>query len=497
MCEIREILKGGKLQSWTITLMLGALSGCGVPSALEALKQAVAEVAEFEHHGAQVRVEFYGEVPSTELFGNAIGLPLQPIAEDGGLEGVLIDLSPSWLRFTYWIGSKQRTVLVAKRPLMTHISWDAIARAGAALGNDALIVVSGVPHAQNARVRAADGSVYRVRLPRCGQSTMAHLSEWNLLIRGVHGGDPDFAGNRYGWLNEPFTDEDLMVGFGGSLTWCQDVWRSEPGYRVVRGYFHVSRFHAAPSHIRTDRIVWRPVLELVDSGESYGSRLGGTPAQAAEISPHQDVTYFGLLDHEELFDGGWRITDAVPLDMGVYVKDGRPSWLHFEMEGKALFVAATPVKHSLSWNAIAQAGAALGDGSIVRLAGASHVQRAEVSDAHGNRYRVRLLTCGTSTMDPDSEWNRLIGGIHIGDGDFVANADGRFGWAERALMDVDLHTGEREGAATWCQDRRVLHGREYAVNRGYLTVSRFHLTETTFRGYGFGWRPVLERVESR
>ncbi len=54
-----------------------------------------------------------------------------------------------------------------------------------------------------------------------------------------------------------------------------------------------------------------------------------------------------------------------------------------------------------------------------------------------------------------------------------------------------------EGAATWCQERRVVDGREYAVNRGYLTISRFHLTEPGFRGYGFSWRPVLERIEER
>lgn len=287
------------------------------------------------------------------------------------------------------------------------------------------------------------------------------------------------------------------MGYGGSLSWCQDGWRPEPGHRVLRGYFHVSRFHAAGSHVRTDRIVWRPVLELVEIDEPNEARSGRMQAWQGETAPHRDVTFFGVVRHDQLFDPDWRITDAVLLDMGAYVDDGRPHWLHFESGTKTLLVATVPVKHSLSWDAIAQAGAALGDGSVVRLAGGSHVQQAEVTDLHGTRYRLRLLTCGESTMDPRSEWNRLIGGVHVGDGDFLASPDGRFGWIERPLTDTDLHIGALEGAATWCQERRMVRGREHAVSRGYLTVSRFHLTEPGFRGYGFGWRPVLERIEDR
>jgi hypothetical protein len=477
---------------WGPVFLVGALAACDAPGSAG---ESGANAVRFDHDGTRVEVEFEGEWAFEELFEDSQPFALQPLTEDGSIEGQPLDFTPSWLRFTYRIGPERRTVLVASRPVMNHVSWDAIARAGAALGNGASVVVAGVPHPQNARVRAADGSEYHVRLPGCGQSTLAHLSEWNLLIGGVHAGDQDFVGESYGWLAEPYTDEDLMVGFGGSLTWCRDDWRSEPGYRVLRGYFRVSRFHAAQSDTRTDRIVWRPVLELVESDEADLQRSRPMPARGGETSPHRDVRFLGVLRHEELFAGDWRLTDAVPLDMGVYVDEGRPSWLHFELDGRTLLVAASPVKHSLSWAAIAQAGAALGDGSVVQISGAGHVQRTEVSDRQGTRYRLRLLSCGESTMDPKSEWNRLIGGIHEGDGDFVASSDGRYGWVEHRMTNAELHIGELEGAATWCQERRVVRGREHAVNRGYLTVSRFHLTETGFRGYGFGWRPVLERID--
>ncbi len=381
----------------------------------------------FEYHGGHIVVTFHGEASHEEVFGPHAVWSIAPRTGEGSYEGAHLDRAPGWLSFQYSINGTRTELLVAKKPVMNHVSWDAIARAGAALGTDEPVVVSGRPYAQNARLRAVDGREFRVRLPRCGQSTMAQLSEWNLLIGGVHAGDPDFTGGAYGWLPEPYTDGDLMVGQAGSLTWCQDAWRGRPGYRVLRGYFHVSRFHAASSDLRTDRIVWRPVLELVQPEADAGGHTPGWDPAPGETSPHRDVTYFGMLDHEEVFETGWRLTDDVPLDAGVYIGDGTPSWLHFELEGRTLLVAASPVKHSLSWHAIARAGAALGDGTAVRVLGTSLPQQAEVSDRHGDRYRVRLLTCGESTMDPRSEWNRLIGGVHVGDGDFVASPDGRYG----------------------------------------------------------------------
>jgi hypothetical protein len=122
------------------------------------------------------------------------------------------------------------------------------------------------------------------------------------------------------------------------------------------------------------------------------------------------------------------------------------------------------------------------------------VQDAEAIDIRGVRYRVRLLRCGKSTYDHGSEWNLLVGGLHVGDGDFQPHRDPAYGWARVRRSDDDLHLGAQIGSATWCQERETIQRAEYAVNRGYFTASRFHLTTIETADPGFGWRPVLEQV---
>jgi hypothetical protein len=259
---------------------------------------------------------------------------------------------------------------------------------------------------------------------------------------------------------------------------------------VARGYFLVSRLHATESHFRSDRLHWRPVLELV-SEEVPTPR--STAAPSAELSPDRRVWYLGRVSNAEVFGSG-RITDQVPIRSGINVKGGRPDWLQFQVAGRVLLLAAGPVRHRVSWDAIAEAGAALGDDSLVRVGEVDRAQSAEVADVRGCRYRVRLMRCGMRTHDEESEWNQLIGGLHQGDGDFLASRDGRYGWISNPFSDEDLSVGEGLGRATWCQERDDIAGVQHAVNRGYFTVSRFHLTRTDFTDAAFGWRPVLERI---
>lgn len=261
--------------------------------------------------------------------------------------------------------------------------------------------------------------------------------------------------------------------------------------RVLRGYFFVSRFHAAESHLATDRIYWRPVLEPMNLAPANEQN---TPR--GEVSPDGRIRFLGQVPNAAIFGSG-RITDQVSTRYGINVNGARPDWLSFELDGKPLLIAAAPVRHRLPWNSNAEVGAALGDGSTVRISGGDHVQNAEVIDVRGQRYRVRLLRCGTSTLDPNAEWNLLIGGVHEGDGDFRPGRDGQYGWIEAPLSDEDLYIGEHLGSASWCHERQTIDGKQHAVNRGYLTVSRFHLTEVDYLGSGFGWRPVLELVSGQ
>jgi hypothetical protein len=447
--------------------------------------------------GRSVAVTFLGEIDHGERFSRWPEVAPVPLEASGLPEGEFVVDQLRWLEFEYQIGAADpKRVLVAKEPIMRWVSWDAIARAGAALGDGSPLRVGSAVYQQDASIVDREGRIWRVRLMRCGRSTHAEYSEWNLLIGGVHEGDVDFVGARYGWHRPPFNDEDLHVGYQGSLTWCQENWRGTGTQRVARGYFHVSRFHAADSDLATDRLSWRPVLELVPQVHGgHGESGRDTGDSEGETSPDGAVRFRGILSSEELLGRERGVNDHIQIARGSVIGDGQPDWLQFEFQGKTLLVAARPVLHSVSWNIIAEMGAALGDESILRLRQGSHPQNRVITDLSGHRYRVRLLRCGGATLDTDSEWNRLIGAVHEGDGDFVRRRDGLYGWVEDPLSDQELYIGEEPGSATWCMERVTRNGREYAVNRGYLTVSRFHMTEPAHSGTGFGWRPVLERID--
>ncbi len=246
---------------------------------------------------------------------------------------------------------------MAKQPLLNRVSWEDIARVRAALGDDTAPHIGAVPTPQNATIQDRRGNPYRVRLPICGQATHADLSEWNLLIGTVHRGDMDFKGERYGWIRSPYSDKDLKVGYQGSLSWCRDGWR---GDRVARGYFFVSRFHAAAPELRTDRLYWRPVLERVPSpADARPTPVGADQEASIRWSPSLRVGYAGKISNAALFGPTGGVDQQLSIEGGRPLDSEAPDWLRFEYRGKTLLVAARPLIQAVSWNAIARAGAAL------------------------------------------------------------------------------------------------------------------------------------------
>jgi hypothetical protein len=467
---------------------LALIAGCSA-------SQSDPETLRFADGAVDVEVRFFGEIGDSELFGPDESLLDQvlPRDADGKPRGRPIAPRPGWLHFEYRINGVMRELLVAKQPLMNYISWEDIARAGAAMGDDSAVRSDDGSYLQNARITDIDGNDYRIRLPTCGHSTLGNLSEWNLLIGAVHAGDIDFTGDRYGWVSRKYGDKDLRVGYKGTLSWCQDSWWDN---RVVRGYYYVSRFNAADPFVRTNRVAWRPVLERVRiDGESVPvGALDSSDAPAVSWSPSGRVGFAGVVLNSTLFGQEGGIDQRVAVEGGHYLEDGRPDWLRFVYHGKTLLVAAKPVKHSVSWDAIARAGAVAGDGSGIRVGRRTFPQETEIKDINGNLYRVRLLSCGRSTLDLNSEWNALLGGVHKGDGDFLAYPQGVYGWLSPPFEDFDFNIGVGPGSASWCQETVNVNGEIHGVNRGFLTISRFHATKTDFTGSGFGWRPVLEYV---
>ncbi|WP_111642023.1 hypothetical protein [Marinimicrobium alkaliphilum] len=429
-----------------------------------------------DYDNRQVVVRFYGERSSSALFGEKTFPDLiQPVDARGKVRGEIHRASPDWLAFDYQIDGERSRVLVAKQPVMHTVAWWDIARVGAADGD--------------ARVTDLDGTEYRVRLLHCGQHTMDELSEWNLLIGGVHQGDMDFRGERYGWIRRPYDNDDLKVGYQGSLNWCQD--RYSQNRRVMRGYYFVSRFHAARPGFRGSRVYWRPVLEVVEPEAVPDETLDHAVAQR---SPDGQVRYYGTVGNDELFGSGTKIADLVGFHKGEEHETGAPDWLKFHYRGQTLLVAAQSVRHSLSWNALAKAGLVAGENRKVRVGMRRYDQDVTVTDTDGNRYWVRLIQCGKSTLDHDSEWNRLIGGVVEPDGDF-ARFPSRYGWLDEPFEPAALNLHTDRGAATWCRENVSIYGDEHGINRGFLVPSRFHATPADFTGWGFGWRPVLQLIE--
>lgn len=446
----------------------------------------------FAEGATDVQVTFHGEVTDADLFGAGRSLldHLHPLDDKGKRRGTVENATPGWLRFEYQLNDQRREVLVAKQPLVSMVSWEDIARAGAS-GESGVVALGGGLVIQDARIKDSRGHEYRVRLPTCGQSTLRDLSEWNLLIGAVHRGDMDFSGGRYGWIRKPYADPDLKVGYKGSLSWCPD---KLDGRQVSRGYFFVSRLHADDPTLRTTRLRWRPVLERIkpEAETRRAQHLPGASNVLVSWSPSGHAGYAGRISNDELFGPGVGISQLVPVEGGDHIDYGRPDWLRFVHRGKVLLVASKPIRHSVPWEAIAKAGAARGDGSSLRMGWKSYRQDAEVKDKQGKRYRVRLLDCGRHTMDLASEWNTLMGGIHRGDGDFVRHPSGVYGWLDTPFDDVGLGVAVALGGASWCRNTIEIDGKMHGINRGFMTISRWHATPIDFVGDAFGWRPVLE-----
>ncbi|MEP7281104.1 MAG: hypothetical protein ABI696_03905, partial [Rubrivivax sp.] len=232
------------------------------------------------------------------------------------MRGKIAEARPGWLHFELGSGRDRRELLLAKRPVMDMVSWNDIARAGAALGRYSTVSIGSVVSEQGRLLRTAQGDEYSVRLPVCGEHTFAARSEWNLLIGAVHRGDVDFLGPDFGWINRPYSDEDLKVGYHGSLTWCQDAYRGSTE-RVARGYFFVSRVHAADPDVRTDRLHWRPILER----RRAATAAPDTGALGTQWGPSGRVAYEGVVPSDRLFGPAKGIGDQLSVDESLLIGD--------------------------------------------------------------------------------------------------------------------------------------------------------------------------------
>jgi len=193
-------------------------------------------------------------------------------------------------------------------------------------------------------------------------------------------------------------------------------------------------------------------------------------------------------------------------------------WLKFQSEGKVLFVAKRPLRHSISWDHLYSRGIVYGtDDNGANPRGTPVNQRTTVK-LGGNEYIVRLLTCAHADpfaeSDPlfftadmyqgdfggGSEWNRLIYRVNAAvpsdpavDG-MVAERHGgpQVGDNWASYTDSDLgHIGS--GRACWGQEMSDTTS-SYRVGRGAVVVAYFTRNGANYTYSGYGWRPCLELI---
>ncbi len=193
--------------------------------------------------------------------------------------------------------------------------------------------------------------------------------------------------------------------------------------------------------------------------------------------------------------------DALASQIGLTAGTSQHSdagWLHFELDGKTLYVAKKPYRRAVSWNQINAAGAVFGTKTVT---------------IDNKTYKVRLLKSATDDMytgynnrvfDPiqayDSEWNRLMYPIHSGNHTDSRNpssesGDGiRFGTlAQYTDADLVVHSNAGNGSWSWCQER-VSGSTGSRVTRGDAGVSHLIFTIASNVDSSMGWRPVLELI---
>lgn len=168
-----------------------------------------------------------------------------------------------------------------------------------------------------------------------------------------------------------------------------------------------------------------------------------------------------------------------------------PVWLKFASKGKILYVAKQPLRHSISWEDLYQAGLVYGvdgPGPSPSPSG-SPVNQLRALTLGEHFLTVRLLTGGDAdpAAEAGGEWNRLLYAVHQDD----PNVDK---WGVN-YTDADLNTTNGDGRTTWCQETGV-DDAGIRVLRGGLSVSHFNPYSSTASSSNIGWRPVLELTPS-
>ncbi len=218
------------------------------------------------------------------------------------------------------------------------------------------------------------------------------------------------------------------------------------------------------------------------------------PGSQLMIAGDMHSGFYGEVPVSDFFNGD-QIASAIGLTAGTAYNRDEP-WLKFNLDGKTLFVAKKPYRHSLSWNQINAVNAVYGNRTVTH---------------HGDEYIVRLLK--TSLTDPfdassgydtepthGSEWNRLMYPIcaPTGNSTYDNITDPSFPgfntWANYDQgTDLLLLSTAGNGSYSWCQETHSMNASQRA-SRGHNWVSRVVPFTSSSAASNGGWRPCLELI---
>ena len=202
----------------------------------------------------------------------------------------------------------------------------------------------------------------------------------------------------------------------------------------------------------------------------------------------EGVNFLGEVPVTELITGN-TLASAIGLTVGTAQHSNEP-WLHFELDGKTLYVAKKPYHNNLSWDHINAVGAVFGTTTVT---------------INGETYKVRLLKGANTDPTPveaglnptgtdQSEWDRLLYSIHNGVHTDDRNKTPPGAWPLYSDQDLLVNQSYGNGSLSLCQETNTVRG-TWRVARGVVGITLLNYPAKNYRHANHGWRPVLELVE--
>jgi hypothetical protein len=209
--------------------------------------------------------------------------------------------------------------------------------------------------------------------------------------------------------------------------------------------------------------------------EIQTTSTGPIPGTLLNIAVGGGYTFLGEVTTAQLFGTGQTILNHFNPSGTNF--NTTTNYLKFEnTNGTVLFVAKTPVKHTISWDAINGGNATQNAGNVN-----SGVYGAMQKTINGETYKIRLLTGGNANPASSAgrEWNHLLVALNTHN--------------SSVYNDAYFGTGSGNGGRSWTQEQHSSTSSD-RVLRGGDGVSDFDYRNSVGTHSLRGWRPALELV---